>query len=173
MPWKNFAVMPSGLLQTPELNVAVGVFQNSLGEVLISQRSKEVFSPGAWEFPGGKLTKFETPLQALKRELYEELGVSVLYVRYLSDTRYDYGNFRVRLFSWRVLHWDGSVRPLENQVLKWIPLKKLKDQGLLEADISIINILNRKKVLNIDIYPKLRNFLKLNDLVEKLGSTNS
>ena len=55
--------------------------------ILVAQRPAESHLAGAWEFPGGKVHRDETPLQGLVRELAEELGVTVLIARYLTDAQ--------------------------------------------------------------------------------------
>jgi len=66
------------------LNVAVGIIKNQFGEILISQRAKEAHQGGLWEFPGGKLEPGENTYQALKRELFEELGITIFMLLMLS-----------------------------------------------------------------------------------------
>lgn len=59
------------------ISVVVAVIKNAHQHVLIAKRSNEKDHGGQWEFPGGKLESGESSLEALKRELYEELGIEV------------------------------------------------------------------------------------------------
>ena len=95
--------------ESADLHVAVGVLENIRGEVLISQRKSDVYLAGAWEFPGGKLEVGETPLDALCRELSEELNIRVLYVRHLAFLHHETSVQRVHLYCWKVLAWDGQL----------------------------------------------------------------
>ena len=143
--------MTSGAPEPSELNVAVGVLQDPAGKVLISQRPATGPHPGAWEFPGGKLAVNETPLQALQRELDEELAIRVRYIRYLADLQHDYVDeqFSVHLICWKVLHWDGQVKAAENQALQWIEPERLMQPGLLEADRWLVDLLTGEAAVNV------------------------
>jgi mutator protein MutT len=140
----------SGAAEFAELQVAVGVLQNPAGQVLISQRPASGSQPGAWEFPGGKLTANETPLQALQRELNEELAIQVRYIRYLADVQHEYSELKlaVHLYCWKVLLWDGTAEAAENQALQWVEPGQLSRCGLLEADQPLIDILTGNAAVN-------------------------
>ena len=57
--------------------VVVGILLNKNGEILIAKRRNNQFMPGYWELPGGKIEVGENKKSSLKRELFEELGVTV------------------------------------------------------------------------------------------------
>ena len=59
------------------IHVAAAVIQNSVGDILIAMRSADKHQGGLWEFPGGKVEEGESALDALSRELYEELGIEI------------------------------------------------------------------------------------------------
>ena len=65
----------------PEIHVAAGIVENEAGEFLLSSRPEGKPYAGYWEFAGGKIEAGETPLQALKREFAEELGIEILSAR--------------------------------------------------------------------------------------------
>jgi 8-oxo-dGTP diphosphatase len=121
-----------------ELHVAAGVIENELGQVLIAQRTAGRELAGAWEFPGGKVAPGESALEALRRELTEELGVTVLEAAPLVDYRHAYPGRVVRLDVWRVLRFAGEPRALEGQPLRWESLGNLPGTGLLPADLPIV-----------------------------------
>lgn len=124
-----------------ELHVAAGVIENEIGQVLIAQRTAGRELAGAWEFPGGKVAAGESALEALRRELAEELGVTVLEAAPLVDYRHAYPQRVVRLDVWRVLRYAGEPRALEGQPLRWESLGNLLDVGLLPADRPIVEAL--------------------------------
>jgi len=130
--------VPESSQQKDTLRVAVGVLANARSEVLISQRLPGSQLAGAWEFPGGKLATGETPLKALQRELREELGIGVRYVRYLARLEHHYGDQRVCLYCWKVLAWRGLVTAAENQPLQWVVPGALMEHGLLAADQPLV-----------------------------------
>lgn len=98
--------------------------------------------PGRWEFPGGKLADGELPINALRRELREELGVDVEQATPLIRLHHDYAQLSVDLDFFRVEKYRGAPRPLEGQPLAWMPIKSLHECDLLEADRPIIAALN-------------------------------
>ncbi len=69
---------------TEIVHVAVAVIVNDSGEVCISLRHKDVHQGGLWEFPGGKIEQGETVEKALKREIKEELNLSILSSSFIS-----------------------------------------------------------------------------------------
>jgi 8-oxo-dGTP diphosphatase len=73
-----------------ELHVVAGALFDATGRVLIAQRPAGKHMAGRWELPGGKLEPGETPLDALRRELAEELGVTLANAERLIRLRHDY-----------------------------------------------------------------------------------
>jgi 8-oxo-dGTP diphosphatase len=131
------------------LRVAAGVLQDSVGRVLVSLRPVGKPQAGAWEFPGGKLATAETPLQALSRELEEELGIRVLLARHLLRYEHAEHNTRpVQLHVWRVLAWSGEPLGREGQALQWLAPAELLPAGLLPADAPIVAALTTAASVN-------------------------
>jgi 8-oxo-dGTP diphosphatase len=133
---------------THDIHVAVGVLQDAQGRILIAQRPPGVPLAGAWEFPGGKIGAAELPLQALVRELDEELNVRVRYARHLVRYSHTEQGRRIFLYVWRVLDWLGEPRGAEGQILRWLPADELMVEGLLPADEHIVNCLSRTASVN-------------------------
>ena len=79
------------------VTVAVGILIDDAGRVLVTHRAPDAHQGGLWEFPGGKVEAEETLLEALTRELREELGVSVEAAEALMVLEHDYGDKQVRL----------------------------------------------------------------------------
>jgi 8-oxo-dGTP diphosphatase len=117
------------------------VIRDRLGRVLIAQRPAGRHMAGAWEFPGGKVAAGETPLQALARELREEIGVEVREARPLLRYRHAYPERVVLLDVWLVTAHSGEPRSLEGQPLRWEAVDRLLVAGLLEADRPILDAL--------------------------------
>ncbi|WP_158608398.1 Nudix family hydrolase [Stagnimonas aquatica] len=112
----------------PTIHVACGVLCRPDGQVLMAQRPAGKIAAGWWEFPGGKIEAGETPLQALKRELHEELGVELRAAQPLIRFAHDYSNRRVVLDTWLVTAFDGAPQSREQQAFAWLPPSQLATQ---------------------------------------------
>jgi 8-oxo-dGTP diphosphatase len=125
-------------LTPPELIlVAAGVLRDGSGRVLIAQRPEGKHAAGFWEFPGGKIQSGESPLQALCRELAEEIGVQVTAASPLMTFRHSYPERVVELHVFEVSQYSGRAQGLEGQSLRWVAVDELGTAGLLEADEPI------------------------------------
>ena len=111
----------------PTIKVACGVVVNTQGEVLLAQRPEGKIAAGWWEFPGGKIERGESALQALTRELQEELGVVVRDARPLIRFRHEYSNRVVVLDTWCVTAFEGEPRGCEGQALRWLAVHRFAD----------------------------------------------
>jgi 8-oxo-dGTP diphosphatase len=100
---------------------------------------------GRWEFPGGKREASETEAEALRRELSEELGVTVQAAQLVMRLVHDYPERRVELSMWRVERYAGAPRPLDGQQLKWVEPLALGDEDILEADRPFIQALQEQQ----------------------------
>ncbi|MCK9510270.1 MAG: Nudix family hydrolase [Pigmentiphaga sp.] len=112
------------------LDVAAGLVLDADGCLLLGQRPEGKSYAGWWELPGGKLEPGETPMQALHRELHEELGIEVTEATPWVTYVHEYPHATVRLAFCRVTGWRGEPRGLENQALRWVdpgqPLEALE-----------------------------------------------
>ncbi len=129
-----------GATAKPVLGVAVGVLINQRDEVLIAQRPADKHMGGAWEFPGGKIEATESVLEALMRELNEELSIQVLEASDLMTHRHEYSDRIVDLHVMLVTEWSGASlagRGAEGQSLRWVTPENLMKSGVLPADQPI------------------------------------
>jgi len=99
---------------------------------------------GGWEFPGGKLTMGEQPLDGLTRELKEELGVETHTAEWLCECTHEYPDRRVHLELWLVTEYEGVACSNEGQVLQWVDIKLLNDIDMLPADKPLIAALQKR-----------------------------
>jgi len=125
----------------PIIHVVAGALLDGAGKVLIAQRPTGKHLAGGWEFPGGKLHADETPLQGLRRELQEELGIEVLRAEWLASCEHDYPDRRVVLELWTVPVFKGAPQSLDGQALRWVLLSELESAGLLPADKPLVTAL--------------------------------
>jgi len=125
----------------PTIRVVAGALFDARGRVLIAQRPAGTHMAGRWEFPGGKIDAGETELDALRRELKEELGVTLREAERLLELSHDYPERRVELCMWRVSSYTGIPLSLQAQALKWVDPAQLEREDLLEADRPIVALL--------------------------------
>ena len=102
-----------------EVEVAVGVLIRPDGAFLLTSRPSGKVYEGYWEFPGGKVEPGETVEQALRRELVEEIGVTIGEVIPWRIERVDYPHALVRLHFCRVFQWSGELHMHEGQSYAW------------------------------------------------------
>jgi len=103
----------------PVVDVAVGVLIASDGQFLLTSRPPGKVYAGYWEFPGGKLEAGETVEQALRRELQEEIGVTIGPAHPWKTTVVDYPHGLVRLHFCKVHEWTGELQMHEGQQFGW------------------------------------------------------
>src|SRR6478752_2404390 len=109
----------------PPIHVVAGVLTDARGRILLARRTAGRDLAGAWEFPGGKVEPGETPLQALDRELHEELDIRIDGAKPLISVPQAYPGKRIVLDVYRVATFTGKARGVEKQALAWSPLEKL------------------------------------------------
>ena len=118
--------------------VAAAVIENNQGEILIAKRLDHLHQGGKWEFPGGKVEAGESALEALTRELNEEVNLDVVNATSLIKLEYDYGDKFVILDVWHVNQFNGDAKGLEGQEVKWVHKSKLADYEFPAANLPII-----------------------------------
>jgi 8-oxo-dGTP diphosphatase len=123
----------------PTVRVAAGVLFDAARRVLIARRPEGKHMAGFWEFPGGKLDGAEGAVQALARELHEELGIALQRCHPLLQLRHHYEDRVVALEVFRVEAFTGTPVAAEGQVLKWVSTAELAQQPLLPADQPIVD----------------------------------
>jgi 8-oxo-dGTP diphosphatase len=143
------AVSREALAPAHIVEVVVGLIENASGDVLVNRRLPGTHMAGLWEFPGGKRRPLESAFAALKRELEEELAITVLAAEPFLTLTHDYGDRRVALDVWRVERFDGVPRSAERQELRWASLEDLAALDLLAADGPIVEALRVRRQLNM------------------------
>ncbi len=123
---------------TASIQVVAGVIRDTRGRVLIQRRDPHAHQGGLWEFPGGKLEPGESVQSALRRELDEELGITVERARPLIRVRHAYPERRVLLDVWCVERYRGAVEPRLGQPLDWVAPEALRAEAFPAADRPVL-----------------------------------
>lgn len=123
------------------IHVAAAAIFDAEGRVLITRRADHLHQGGLWEFPGGKLEPGESPLQALARELKEELDIQPQASEPLIRIYHDYLDRRLRLDFFRVTGFSGVAKGMEGQPLRWLTPWEMRAKDFLAADRPVITAL--------------------------------
>ena len=123
------------------IHVAVATIVNAENKVLLALRQAHQHQGDLWEFPGGKVEADETTYDALKREIWEELAITVIAAKPLLTVAHDYDDRSVLLDVWHVDKFDGTPHGQEGQKLKWCAIANLVDIEFPAANMPIISAL--------------------------------
>ena len=126
-------------MKTVRVVAAVIKAINENGEPIIfaTQRGYGEFK-GGWEFPGGKIEAGETPQEALKREIMEELDTEISVGELIETIEYDYPTFHLSMDCFCCEIVKGDLVLKEHEAAKWLKKEQLDDVEWLPADVTII-----------------------------------
>jgi mutator protein MutT len=130
------------------IHVACAVIERD-GLVLAAQRSATMSLPLKWEFPGGKLEAGESPEECLRRELVEELGVTISVGRALPLHTHAYDSFTVTLYPFVCALESDTITLHEHAAMVWLQPEELHTLDWAEADWPVI----RTYLQLIDVQP--------------------
>lgn len=113
------------------------VNDNSEPIIFATQRGYGDFK-GGWEFPGGKIEEGETPQDALKREIMEELETEITVGELIDTIEYDYPTFHLSMDCFWAEIVSGDLVLTEHEAAKWLTKDELDSVEWLPADITLI-----------------------------------
>lgn len=107
-------------------------------KIFATQRGYGEFKDG-WEFPGGKIEEGETPQDALKREIMEELDTEIKVGELIDTIEYDYPTFHLTMDCFWVEVITGHLVLKEAEAAKWLTKEQLDSVDWLPADVTLID----------------------------------
>lgn len=114
-------------------------------KIFATQRGYGEFKDG-WEFPGGKIEAGETPEEALKREIREELNTEISIDEFFINIEYDYPAFHLSMKCYLCHVLSGKLELLEHENAKWLSKNELDSVDWLPADAEIIEKLKISEI---------------------------
>ena len=123
------------------IEVVAAIIFDEQGRIFTTQRGYGEWKDW-WEFPGGKMEAGETPQQALRREIHEELDAEIEIGPLLRTIDYDYPDFHLTMQCFRCTLATARLTLLEHEAAKWLAPSELHSVRWLPADEQIIDILS-------------------------------
>ena len=121
------------------IEVVAGIIQDG-GKVFATQRGYGDYKD-FWEFPGGKMEPGESPEEALKREIWEELETKIVIERLVTTIEYDYPAFHLTMHCYWCKVETGSLTLKEHEAARWLQAHELDSVDWLPADKSVIDLI--------------------------------
>ncbi|HVY07411.1 MAG TPA: Nudix family hydrolase [Burkholderiales bacterium] len=131
-----------GAVNQREVDVVAAVIEHSDGRFLLAQRPQGKVYAGYWEFPGGKVESGERRIDAISRELHEELGIEVVTAYPWITRQFTYPHARVKLHFYRVTRWHGELQGREGQAFSWESFPDLAVSPMLPANAPVLKALS-------------------------------
>ena len=119
------------------IHVVAAVIRDGEGRIFATQRGYGPYKDG-WEFPGGKIEPGETPEEALKREIREELDAEIEVAEPAGRIEYDYPEFHLSMDCFFCVLLSGAPILKEHEAAKWLRPEELDSVAWLPADLSLI-----------------------------------
>ena len=127
------------------IEVVAAIIHDSKGHVFATQRGYGDWKD-FWEFPGGKMEPGESPEDALKREIWEELETEITIERLVKTVEYDYPQFHLTMHCFLCRVESGSLTLKEHEAARWLNMEELESVGWLPADKDVLNEIKHQNV---------------------------
>ena len=116
------------------------------GKILAAKRKKGKTLAGLWEFPGGKVEPGENPVDALSREVREELDAEIEVVREIVTVVHEYDFATIELATYQCNLIGERVTNKEHEEIRWIPVSELEAVDWAPADSPTIDWIRRNPI---------------------------
>ena len=125
-------------MKVKQIEVVAAIIHDAEGRIFATQRGYGDMKDG-WEFPGGKMELGETPEEALKREILEELDTKIVVERLLTTVDYDYPKFHLTMHCFICSIESGSLTLKEHEAARWLKLSDIYSVDWLPADRVVVD----------------------------------
>ncbi|MBR5638372.1 MAG: 8-oxo-dGTP diphosphatase MutT [Muribaculaceae bacterium] len=119
------------------IEVVAAIIRDEQGRIFATQRGYGAMKDG-WEFPGGKMEAGETPEEALRREIKEELDTLIIVEDLLCTVEWDYPDFHLTMHCYWCRVESGSLTLKEHEAARWLTIDQLDTVDWLPADKEVV-----------------------------------
>ena len=131
--------------EVKQIEVVAAIIHDDEGRIFATQRGYGEMKDG-WEFPGGKMEPGESPEEALKREIWEELETKIVVEKLVQTVEWDYPAFHLTMHCFWCHIESGSLKLKEHEAAKWLTKDQLDDVDWLPADRIVVETIKNKIV---------------------------
>ena len=121
-----------------QIEVVAAIIHDTEGRIFATQRGYGDFKDW-WEFPGGKMEAGETPEEALKREILEELEAHIVIERFVKTVEWDYPQFHLTMHCYWCHVKSGHLELKEHEAARWLKQEELGCVNWLPADLEVVS----------------------------------
>ena len=126
-----------------QIEVVAAIIRDAQNRIFATQRGGGDWKDW-WEFPGGKIEPGETPEEALRREIREELDTEIAVGELLHTVEWDYPKFHLTMHCFLCTVESGSLTLLEHEAARWLAPTELASVQWLPADWEVIEMLKNR-----------------------------
>ena len=129
-----------------QIEVVAAIIHDDEGRIFATQRGYGDFKDG-WEFPGGKMEPGESPEDALKREIWEELETRIVVEHLVKTVEWEYPKFFLKMHCFWCHIDSGSLILKEHEAARWLSKDQLDTVAWLPADQDVVELISKKSFI--------------------------
>lgn len=137
-PDSNCTIFATFVGNMKQIEVVAAIIHDADGRIFATQRGYGDFKD-LWEFPGGKMEPGESPEEALKREIWEELETRIVIERFVRTIEWDYPQFHLTMHCYWCRVESGQLTLKEHEAARWLSAQQLDSVNWLPADLQLLD----------------------------------